>query len=126
MWKFTTAYRVAGAWGECSVHLTNPQPGVTPAASKIYLMTWLNPTIQSLTKYNVLVHAAGQRQWRFYHHMTLGEFLEITSVLSSALMQWENDCVAHGYSCGRLYYVGGSVCGSTQMSYQAGRGPFRS
>ena len=64
------------------------------------LMTWLDATIQSLTKHNVLVHAAGQRQWGFYHHMTLGEFLEIMSVLSSAFMQWGNDAAAHGYSCG--------------------------
>ena len=39
------------------------------------------------TKYNSLVHAGPNREWGFYHHILLKEFLKITSVLSEAIMQ---------------------------------------
>ena len=133
---------VAGVWGEQRVALTSPQPGrrkkildlcnvclhvlsgATPAVSKQNFLQWLDSTIQGLTKHNTLVYAGGQREWGFYHHMILGEFLDITSILGLAFQQWGNDCTANGLSCGRVYFVGGSGIGKLTFAYQPGWGPF--
>ena len=76
--------------------------GATAALSKVNIMNWLDTTIQGLCKNNVLVHAGRNREWGFFHHLSLYEFLETTSVLSSALTQWGHDCAVHDYSLGRV------------------------
>ena len=43
--------------------------GATPAQSKANLMQWLDATIQSMTKYDTLVYAGGQREWGFFHQI---------------------------------------------------------
>ena len=84
---------VAGKWGNPPVMLTSPQQGrkdfishvycniimlvagATPAQSKANLAQWLDVTIQGMTKYDTLVYAGANREWGFFHHILLDEFI---------------------------------------------------
>ena len=57
--------------------------GVTPAASKINFIQWLDAVVQGLTKHNNS-HIGGVRQYGFFHQILMSEFVNITSVLSQA------------------------------------------
>ena len=100
--------------------------GATPAQSKANLAQWLDVTIQGMTKYDTLVYAGANREWGFFHHILLDEFIRITSALSEALSNWGQDCQNNGFSCGRLYFVGGKGHGSVTFEHQSAFGPFLS
>ena len=87
-------------------------PGATLAASKINFMRWLDLVIQGLTKYNCFVYHGSIRQYGFFHHILMSEFLSITSVLSQAFAQWGRDCAANGFSCGIVTMLGAQEMGA--------------
>lgn len=62
-------------------------PGATAALSKLVFMNWMDNVNKVETKNNPLVFSAGQREWGFYHHIMLDEFLKIAEALSSAFRQ---------------------------------------
>ena len=72
-------------------------PGVTPAASKINFMRWLDVVVQGLTKHNTLVTYGGVRQYGFFHQILMNEFVNISSVLSQAFAVWGQDCAVNGH-----------------------------
>lgn len=100
-------------------------PGATANQSKLNLQQWLDNTIVRMSSHDPLVYTStGMRQWGLYHELLLSEFINITSVLSSALNVWGTNCVGRGWSCGQLYYLVGTGTGRMTISQQMW-GPFK-
>ena len=87
-------------------------------------MIWFDAVVTRLTAEDLLVYdAVGGREWGLYHHMFGDEFINLTSVLSSSLSVWGNDCQAAGFSCGKVYYLSGNGRGKVTIAHQY-LGPF--
>ena len=97
--------------------------GGTAAQSVVSLKQWIEAIICGMSTNNPIVTGPDGREPGLYHHILLGDFQQITSLLSQATRQWSSDCVANNCTCGHVFFVTGSRQGMLTMSYQV-IGPF--
>ena len=98
--------------------------GGTAAQSAANLKQWFETIVCSMSTNNPIVTGpVGTREPGLFHHLLIGDFQQITGLISQATRQWTSDGVANNCTCGRLYYVAGNRQGMLTMTYQI-LGPF--